>query len=53
MAMPYITHHGFRGRVWVRNREKLEGGAYEIEGWLYLLLVAGLTVFFVISFSLL
>ncbi len=53
MAMQGITHHGFRYLAKIKDRGKLEAEVNILPDWLVLLLVVALTLFFVISFSLL
>ena len=53
MNMQSITHQWFRYGTEVKGREEWEVEAHSIGGWLLLIVVGGLTVFLVISFSLL
>lgn len=53
MAMQCITHHGFRYCGEVQGREEWNAKIRNFAGWLLLVSVVGLTVFFVISFSIL
>lgn len=53
MAMQWITRHGFQYFTEVKSREELGAEAPEFEGWLYIIFVLGLTLFFAISFLLL
>ena len=54
MTKQGITHHGFRYTVEVKNKEEGEESNARVKRfaeWLLLLLVAGMTLFLVISFS--
>ncbi len=53
MTMQFFTHHGFWHDTEAEDRSRFEVDISAFEGWLLLIAVAGLTVFLVISFSLL
>lgn len=53
MATQRMDHHGFSSFLELKDRIKIEAENHDFAGWLLVFSVAGLTVFFVISFFIL